>query len=337
MSWFNLGVEGKKVFDQHHSFASLITGNYVSKILYKNFIKDLPLNIKLRDLAKEQLSPTVISQFMPSSADAAEEILKVSLKKEKFYYLSSRLKHHFRQDPKRHLIFIARRSVNLIGFVGRKIVKSIKKRGCGKQKGDSATTPVSHEIKKHLKKGEVSDAIHQMVLMNLRPICEETVQKTIDSMANKSIERVYDFSVKKALSIVVVPAVYSLALAVSETVCSANLLPCADFSYLPQATTLLALSAAGNALQMAGVLWNEITKESDTIDADKERAKELAIKLTRESVSKKIRENELLSAIEANKTSEDVDALVSLLVFEMVDFYWKDLHHKKILGLPLVS
>jgi hypothetical protein len=342
MSWFNLGIEGKKYFDQHRSFTSIITGNYLSKILYKNFIKDHPLNTQLRDLAREQLSPVVVSQLMPLSTDAADEILKISVKKEKFRYLSSRLKHHFMKDPKRHLLFIVRRSAHFMRFAGGKVVKSIKNRGDANVISNSGialvNAPGNHVVKKHLKKGEISDAVHQVVLERLRPICEEAVQKGINSMADRSVAKAYDFSIKKTLSIVVVPFVYSLALAVSETVCRTGSLPCADFSsYLPHPATLLALSAAGNAMQMAGVLWEEITKETDEIDADKEKAKELTIKLTRESVSKKIRENKFLSAIEANTTSEEVEALASLLISEMVDFYWKDLQNKKILGLPLVS
>lgn len=341
MSWFNLGIEGKKYFDQHRSFTSIVTGNYVSKVLYKNFIKDCPLNIQLREIAKKQLSPLVVSHFMPSCAETVDGIIKVSVKKEKFHYLSSRLKHHFIRDPKRHLLFIARQSATLIGYAGRKIVKLVKHQ-------DTANLPnsvvpaienvrVRKTVKSHLRKGEVSEVVHQMVLKKLRPICQEAVEKTINSMAEKGIAKAYDFSMNKTLSIVVLPFVYSLALAVSGAVCSSSL-PCAGFNdYLPHPGTLLALSAAGNAMQMGCVLWNKITRESDCIDADKERVKELAIKLTRESVSQKIKENKFLSAIQANNTSEGVDALASLLVSEMVDFYWNDLHEKKIFGVPLVS
>jgi hypothetical protein len=70
---------------------------------------------------------------------------------------------------------------------------------------------------------------------------------------------------------------------------------------------------------------------------DKEEVKNLAFKFAKKSMSKKISENKMLSYIGVNKTQEDVDKLVNLLVTETIDFYWNDFHETKILGLPLVS
>lgn len=332
MSLFSIGVRGSELVDQHSTFMGICTGSIISKYIFEKAIKPNSLNKILRDTAVSHFSSLTESQWEPAAKKISQKILEVSINDEKLHYVSGKLKEQFLSSPTEHFINLSK----IAAYAAKKMAKKALK-----SNGSSENSMDSEKRKAVLEKvicGKLTEAIQDVVLHSLTPICEKAVEKALIAATKAVGEKAYDFTVNKACSIVVLPLIYGVARTTLEAVGNYFQIPlAASLNYLPNTYTILGISALGNTVQMGGVLWNEFRKPSDKTDMDKEEVRNLAFKFAKKNMSKKISANKMLSYIGANKTQEDVDKLVDLLVNETIDFYWNDFHETKILGLPLVS
>lgn len=332
MSLFSIGMRGSELVDQHSTLMGICTGSIISKCIFEKAIKPTKLNKILRDSAVSYFSSLTESQWEPAAKKISQKILEVSINDEKLHYVSGKLKDQFLSSPAEHFINLSK----IAAFAAKKMAKKAMKTN------SPSENPMDTETRKAVLEkvicGKLTEAIQEVVLHSLTPICEKAVEKALIAATKAVAEKTYDFSVNKACSIVILPLIYGVARTTLETVGNHFQLPLtACLNYLPNTYTILGVSILSNTAQMVGVLWNEFRKPSDKIDMDKEEVRNLAFKFAKKSMSKGISSNKMLSYIGANKTEEDVDKLVNLLVNETIDFYWKDFHETKILGVPLVS
>lgn len=360
MSWFRLSLQGKDCLSLHQQISSICTGSAISTYAFETLLKHNPVNMRIRKAVVEQLSRVIAPQLMPISKEATEKILLISLQKEKLVYLTYKLKDKFMESPRENLMAITKQSAHMLASSARNTVGMIPNPFVKSEKSGSESLLPSSQSKEEaitfyafvrpedaknivglIKQQKFSEAVHQMILSSLRPVCEKAVQQSILSLTKAGSEQAYDYTLKKMLSIVLVPAIYSIGLKAFEWAVEesdgTSYFHGLDLDAVPRPSTILAVSAVGNALQMGRAIWKESRKEHDRYDLDKEEVKKLALKHAKKPVLQKLQENKVLLFTGVLQKPENVELIVETLINETIELYWNDLHQTKVLGLPLVS
>lgn len=180
------------------------------------------------------------------------------------------------------------------------------------------------------------------VILSLEPVCEKAVKAVITSTAKAGVGLGMDLTVKKVITIATLPLIYAITRSAFQM--SADYLPPNPImesisegaaNYLPSIGTVIWGSAAMH-LGIAGYLfWNTVNDSSSKVINDKVAIKELAIKLSKNSIARKIDEHPLLKMIGLKLEPETVDQLATMLIQQTVEFYWPKLSQTKFLGIPL--
>lgn len=333
MSWFSLGVNGKEVIDQYASVTGYFTGGFISNYICNNMVKTNALNLLIRETATNQIASIASPRLEMATKEISKKILEATFNEKKLIYITYKLKDQFLSSPKGYMVNMTKFALYLAKELRR------KKQNTSNQTGlNPIDLQLAVAIFKKTMKGEITEAMQSGVLHSLTPMCEEAVQKALVAATKSASEKVYDFAVRKACSIVVLPFVYGVARTALQALGSYYQIEASSvINYLPNTSTILGVSIAGHGIQMARIIWKEINKSSDKEDLDKDEVKKIATQFAKEKMSKKVSENKLLSYLGVNKAQEDIEKLIESMVSEALDFYWRDLHETKVLGLPLVA
>jgi hypothetical protein len=335
MSWFGLGIQGKSVVDQYSSITGYFTGNVISNYIYDKLIKDNSLNLFVRQQAVNSLAFVASPQLQPTSKKISKTILENTCTQEKLKYAVKEFKKRFLSAPMEYTSKMT------------KLAWYVATRSNGTENGQSPVGPANNgtsrlelfwSFRQQIREGEFSTAVQTAIINSLTPICEEAVQKALVAGTKAAGGKTYDFSVKKACSITVMPLVYTTACMALEALGDYYQVPIAGYmNHLPSSSTILKGSILVHAAQMAGTIWQEMSKPVETAHMDKEDVKNMVFDIVKTSMREKIKNNEMLSCMDLNKTEEDIDHLLKSMISEAVNFYWNDLNQTKVLGLPLVT
>ena len=179
------------------------------------------------------------------------------------------------------------------------------------------------------------------LILYLQPHSERAVKSAITSAAKTGIGMGIDFGVKKLITVATLPILYGLArgglqLAVnqlpdtpwSETIANGT-------SYLPSISTVLWGSAAVHVGLMGYIFWRAIRQSSNAPGSDKKEIKELVLRLSKNSLMKKIDENPLFKTVGIEMESSTKERLATQLIEQAVDLHWPKLTRTKLMGIPL--
>lgn len=345
MSWFSVGMHGKNAWQFHGSMGRIISGEFISDFVYRHAIHHNPINSYVRSVSTNYFRNLALPKVLPASKDIAQRVITRTLTPEKMIFVKQRLLEKYTQSSIKQLALVGKEVAKLgfrnltSRFFGANLNGGVKK---GE---DLQLVPFEHDSQaynakaiKFLKRGSFSDATLIFAESMLLPVCDQAVQKALAGMTKAAVESAYDLTLKKTCSLVVMPLMYSVFFLAMETLNTNYEMPIIEHQeYLPTPFTILSLVTAANALHLGKCIWDESKKHQGTVDLDKEEVKKLAFEKARKEMSQKLKENNLLTSLEMNKTQEDVDNLVKVFISELVDFYWKDLHETKVLGLSLVA
>lgn len=367
MSWFSLGLRGKEALHTHSTVSNFCTGGFASTLVFKKVVQPSSLYGKVREATITRISHLMMPKLEPVSLKVSERLLRLSLTKGKWNHLIGKYKDTFILNPKEHLHFMGKIGTHFLRKTAKVFVAKITRQTNSSSPSISqdssqikiAVMPMKHKIaflpgrytieeakiiKDFAKKGHFSEAIHQAAFFSLKPTFDKAIYAAMNAMVKNASGKTCDLAVKKLLNVTIFPIFYTGVLAVIKFAADhwgeethSQLADIADRA--PRPSTILALSAVGNAAQMAHEIW-KATKQAakaDQHDCDKEEVQKIVLKLILNSARRKLENNQFLTEIGANSDPQKIDAMIETFVVEAVDLYWNDLHNKKILGLPLVA
>lgn len=369
MSWFSVVQHGKSLWDQHAFAKSIFTGNIVSDFIFQKGIKNNCVHRVIRDAVSEVFATIAAPKLFPYSKKIATTVLKHSLNREKVLHLGGRLKQNLTPHlTPQGFIKAGKTSFDVLkNFTGNYLRNNpfgpIEVLIAAHQPSNIASkvtalikfvyqyypSDEAKEIAKNLIKFEVSLATHRAMVSTLRPICEQAVRAGMVSATKAVGSGVYDFSVKKIVSLTAMPLIYNGILTALEWSGKhyVNSIIASDLSTLAVSAqetvspnALLWGLATVNALDMVYIFWNALrssSKQPQEEDIDKEEVRSLALKYAQAPIAKKLQENAFFITAGISQDQGQIDTIATMLINETIELYWKDLKSQKALGLPLLS
>jgi hypothetical protein len=363
MSWYSLSVHGKLRWDSQSYISGIFTGQIIAGIAYHRLVENNCLHKRIRSTVSSCVSSFVAPKLAPTSREITATILEHAMQKQKLKYVASRVFEHMWQFTVKDFFNYSKNGFcsfaeSVRGYWSRtddakgekvkevaptepKAGKLVKMFGWIKANYKSKEAEIIFNL---IKGGRFFDAAQAMTIFSLRPVCENAVHASMTALVKTSTDKAYDFAIKKSFSIVAMPLLYFIGIKVLEFGAQVytgddNALDSLNASaeYIPSTSTVLTATAAAHALDVASAVWSAIKMPRERKDVDKEEIKILALKLAKEPIARKLKENSMLCFYGIANDSERVDAIVKTLINEIIDFYWEDLHKTKVLGLPLVS
>jgi len=341
---------------------SIFTGEIIGSLIFERSVKNNPIHRAIRGAIGDVFSQLLFPKFLPYNRDIATNFLEHSVTKEKLYHLKTRIKIGL---PKLSLASAGKSCLtatkNLsINYLKHNKMAPFRALLCAREptKLPERVNDLMNylllnyeqddamEIYSLVSNGKLSAAAHKVTILSLRPICEKAVAASINSALKTTAGVVYDFSIKKIITLTSLPIIYGLVLAGLEKTAqyyngNAAALNLAYGAGIAGDTispeSLLWLMTASNAIDIGYLFLKTLHTKTLNNDLDKEEVKNLAFQISKESIAKKIQENSFIMWAGIIETPEEIEAVTKGLIAETVEFYWNDLSKIKFLGLPLVA
>ncbi|HEV8051443.1 MAG TPA: hypothetical protein VGP47_03035 [Parachlamydiaceae bacterium] len=344
MSWFSLIQAEKSVIHSHQFFNSTLTGNFIGEYAVKYILSNTLSYLSLRENASRYFSKKLCISLHSIGNDVTEKLLGRIIQGKTFRDIFPELFTHCHckaQNP-------AFKAGN-----GQHLNKEMEAPEGG------MTHLINHIFDQFLandgnafnswihafEKGEEAlELIAQKALIaTLKPFCKKAIKASFKALVKTGIENTIDGACSSGISIIVISAIYRLALGM---LCSA-----ADFcretpmsrtinfmqNYLPSPYKTLSVLSAIHLAEMGHVFWKTRHMNLKNTDLNKEQVKAFIIGIVKEPIKHALKDKELYKIMNLTFSEEKIENFIILLIKEMIDNHWDQLHQIRFLNMPLVT
>ena len=344
MSWFSLIQAEKSVIHSQQFFNSTLTGQFIGDYAVKHILKKSQSYLHIRKTISQFFSKQLYSPLDSTNAEISEKILTRIIQGKTFPEIFPELFprcHSKALDPK---------------FP--KACKSPPENDIQAPEG-KMTQLINHIFDQFLandgnafnswihafEKGEEAlELIAQKALIaSLKPFCKKAIKASFKVLVKTGIENAIDGACSSGISILVISAIYRVALG---ALCSA-----ADFcretpmsktlnfiqNYLPSPYKTLSVLTGIHVAEMGHVFWKTKNLHLTNTDLNKKQFKLTIIDLVKEPIRHALKEKEIYKIMNLTFSAEKIENFIVLLINEIIDNHWDQLHQIRFLNLPLVT
>lgn len=185
--------------------------------------------------------------------------------------------------------------------------------------------------------------LSQKIIANdLQPLCQKAIKKGFKVLLQKGVESGIDAALERSISIAVIAGVYQLGIGLLGMAHVSKNSPVGrsiEFmqTYLPKPATTLASLTAIHAAEMILIFWKTQCLELKNTDLNKKQVKQLIQDYTQEPIKNSLKDKLIYRAAYQTIGEENINAFIALIISEIINSQWENMHNIRFLNLPLVT
>lgn len=348
MSWFSLIQAEKSVIHSQQFFNSTLTGQFIGDYAVKHILKSSQTYLNVREAISQFFSKKLYSPLDKLNDEISEKLLTRIIQGKTFPQIFPELFTRCQckaLDPKLH----------------ENCTPSDEHEH--KHEGSAPEGKITHLVN-HIfdqflandgnafnswinafEKGEEALGLiaQKALISSLKPFCKKAIKASFKVLVKTGIENAIDGACSSGISIVTLSAIYRLAL--SALGCAADY--CHDTpvskiiafmeDYLPSPYKTLSVLTAIHVAEMGLLYWKTRGLRLTHTDLNKKQFKAIVLDHVKEPIHHALKNKELYKIMHLTFSAEKIENFVALLLNEIIDNHWDQLHQIRFLNLPLVT